>query len=187
MVYLICFTLHFLIYCGLIKFFLIKVFFDITKFDPLKVWRHECCVALLNTLCFDFSFIYLHLPFLKLFSNRHKASRWNNKKEHKWIKIHVKIENVNAGLQGGGAVGVAVNDDKTNPRRINSLLTNTFRYRYKMPKSYKTQRDLERILRDVNPWDSDGEDISLQPSSDSETSSGKISFFFCWLWHWGCW
>lgn len=76
-------------------------------------------------------------------------------------------------------MGVAMNDDKTNPRRINSLLTNTFRYRYKMPKSYKTQRDLERILRDVNPWDSDGEDISLQPSSDSETSSGKISFFFC--------
>ncbi|XP_054631006.1 uncharacterized protein LOC129180496 isoform X2 [Dunckerocampus dactyliophorus] len=43
----------------------------------------------------------------------------------------------------------------------------------KMPKVYSTQQALDMILNQVNPCDSDGEDIALQPSSDSEISSDE--------------
>ncbi|XP_061738251.1 uncharacterized protein LOC133539923 [Nerophis ophidion] len=41
--------------------------------------------------------------------------------------------------------------------------------------SYSTQQDLDLILNQVNPCDSDGEDIALQLSSDSEISSDEES------------
>lgn len=44
-----------------------------------------------------------------------------------------------------------------------------------MQRFYSTEQALEMILRDTNPFDSEGEDIVLQLSSDSELSSGKIS------------
>ena len=40
----------------------------------------------------------------------------------------------------------------------------------KMQRTLNTQQALEMILSEVNPCDSDGEDINLQPSSDSELS-----------------
>uniref|UniRef100_A0A3B5BKY0 PiggyBac transposable element-derived protein domain-containing protein n=1 Tax=Stegastes partitus TaxID=144197 RepID=A0A3B5BKY0_9TELE len=45
----------------------------------------------------------------------------------------------------------------------------------KMPKTLITQQALDMILSQVNPCDSDGEDIDLQLSSDTEISSGKSS------------
>uniref|UniRef100_A0A3P8S7B4 PiggyBac transposable element-derived protein domain-containing protein n=1 Tax=Amphiprion percula TaxID=161767 RepID=A0A3P8S7B4_AMPPE len=40
----------------------------------------------------------------------------------------------------------------------------------KMQRRFNTQQALEMILSEVNPCDSDGEDINLQPGSDSELS-----------------
>ncbi|XP_028296856.1 uncharacterized protein LOC114458632 [Gouania willdenowi] len=42
-----------------------------------------------------------------------------------------------------------------------------------MSKVYSSQQTLEMILNDANPCDSDGEEISLQLSSDSEISSDE--------------
>lgn len=55
-----------------------------------------------------------------------------------------------------------------------------------MQKTYTTQETLELFLSDVNPCDSDGEEIDLQPDSDSEVSSAKIfqtSYFHFILFH----
>lgn len=44
-----------------------------------------------------------------------------------------------------------------------------------MPKSYTTKQALEIIVSETDLFDSEGEDINLQLSSDSELSSCKIS------------
>lgn len=44
----------------------------------------------------------------------------------------------------------------------------------KMQRLYKTQQELEMILSETNPFDSDGEEIKLQ-LSESELSLGQIS------------
>lgn len=45
-----------------------------------------------------------------------------------------------------------------------------------MQRRFSTQQALEMVLEGINPCDSDGEEINVQPDSDSELSSGKIQF-----------